>query len=334
MPAYNAAQTIERSLASALDQTAPATEIIVVDDGSTDDTPAIVQAMAQAHPALRLIQQANAGPMAARNRAIAESEGDLIAPLDADDLWRPSYLEAMTAAFTARPDAGFAYANHRVIDGDDTIVRDGLNVAVEGWSYLRHLLVNFVGNGSCAVFRRDALLAAGGYDLATQGWGGAEDYLLQLRIAAHHPVAHVPLALVGYRQVGGSYSSNVEAMSTARINAVQQALSEQGVEGGERLERWNRSGALRVLAVQKLAAGQVAQAILPATTALALDPVATLSETTARASNAIRRLGGGAGPARTLRLDAIAADQPFIRSVDRVLELRLANLRASEPRST
>lgn len=330
IPAYNATPTLERTLISVLSQTRPADEVIVVDDGSTDGTATLVQRATDLHPRLRLIRQSNAGPMAARNRAIAESTGDLIAPIDADDLWSPTYLEAMSDALSARPDAGFVYSNHRVIDEADLVIRDGLNVAVEGWSYLRHLLVNFVGNGSCAVFRRDALLAAGGYDLATHGWGGAEDYLLQLRIAARHPITHVPLALVGYRQVEGSYSSNIEAMSAARIKAVRQALAERSVAEGAALDRWNRAGALRVLAVQKLAMNDAAGAVGPAFTALALDPGATLSEVRARAVNAFKRLARSQTVLDASPFDQTLPEARYPGSVDPVLMRRLSDLAARE----
>ena len=97
IPAWNAAATIGATLASVLAQTRPADEIVVVDDGSSDGTAAIVEALASRHAALRLVRQENAGPMRARNRGVAETTGDYVAPIDADDLWANDYLADMAA---------------------------------------------------------------------------------------------------------------------------------------------------------------------------------------------------------------------------------------------
>jgi glycosyltransferase involved in cell wall biosynthesis len=89
IPAYNAGEHLRETLASALGQQGPFTlDTIVVDDGSSDDTRAQVESM----PGVRLIRQANAGPSAARNRGIAAARGELVALLDADDLWMPGKL--------------------------------------------------------------------------------------------------------------------------------------------------------------------------------------------------------------------------------------------------
>lgn len=90
VPLYNKSAWIERCLASIARQSYRDFEVIVVDDGSTDDSPTKVEK--RGDPNLRLIRQANAGPGAARNRGVAEARGDLIAMLDADDAWDPEYL--------------------------------------------------------------------------------------------------------------------------------------------------------------------------------------------------------------------------------------------------
>jgi glycosyltransferase involved in cell wall biosynthesis len=84
--AFNAAAHIEETCRSALSQTHTALEVIVVDDGSTDDTAAIVERIARTDPRVRLFRQVNRGVAAARNAAIAEAKGEFIAPLDADDI--------------------------------------------------------------------------------------------------------------------------------------------------------------------------------------------------------------------------------------------------------
>jgi glycosyltransferase involved in cell wall biosynthesis len=93
MPCYNAAEFVSESLKSVLAQTRPATEIIVVDDGSSDDSAKVVASFRD--QGVRLIRQSNSGAAAARNRALAESEGDFVLFLDADDVVAPAHIEAL-----------------------------------------------------------------------------------------------------------------------------------------------------------------------------------------------------------------------------------------------
>jgi glycosyltransferase involved in cell wall biosynthesis len=100
VPVWNGEKYLAQALASIFAQSYRAFEVIIVDDGSTDRTAAIIAA--QPHK-LRLIRQENAGPVVARNRGIAAAAGDLIAFLDYDDLWEPWKLELQVAAFTSNP---------------------------------------------------------------------------------------------------------------------------------------------------------------------------------------------------------------------------------------
>lgn len=98
IPAYNAAGTIARAIGSALRQTIPDIEVLVVDDASTDNTAAVVEELAAADPRVRLLRQrVNGGPAAARNRALDEAGGTWIALLDADDRYEPSRMEHLLA---------------------------------------------------------------------------------------------------------------------------------------------------------------------------------------------------------------------------------------------
>lgn len=98
IPAYNAADTIKETLDSVGSQTRLADEVIVVDDGSTDDTAAVVSAD---YPDIKLVQTKNSGAAAALNKGISRCQGDLIAFLDADDIWMPGKLEAQEAALSS-----------------------------------------------------------------------------------------------------------------------------------------------------------------------------------------------------------------------------------------
>jgi hypothetical protein len=103
IPLYNKGQTIERAIRSVLVQTVPEFEVVVVNDGSTDEGPGVVERMADSH--IRLVHQENQGVSAARNRGIAEARFDLIAFLDGDDEWKPTFLETVTRLARTFPEA-------------------------------------------------------------------------------------------------------------------------------------------------------------------------------------------------------------------------------------
>jgi glycosyltransferase involved in cell wall biosynthesis len=115
IPAFNAARTIGSSIRSVLQQTEQDFEIVVVDDGSSDDTVECARSFAS-DPRVRVISQRNKGPSAARNAALAAARGFYVSMLDADDLWLPEYLEVMGGALDANPDAPFAYTDAWVLD--------------------------------------------------------------------------------------------------------------------------------------------------------------------------------------------------------------------------
>ena len=114
MPAYNAAGTIESAVGSVLRQTIKEFELIIVDDGSTDDTLARLERFA-GDPRVHVVSQPNRGPGAARNTAIGLARGAIVSMLDSDDLWLPTYLAAMDEALRTEVDSGFAYTDAWVL---------------------------------------------------------------------------------------------------------------------------------------------------------------------------------------------------------------------------
>ena len=115
MPAYNAATTIAAAVTSVLRQTVKDFELIVVDDGSSDDTFERLSPL-QADARLTVIQQPNRGPAAARNAGIDASGAPIVSVIDSDDLWLPTYLEVMGTALARDPAAGFAYTDAWIFD--------------------------------------------------------------------------------------------------------------------------------------------------------------------------------------------------------------------------
>jgi glycosyltransferase involved in cell wall biosynthesis len=117
MPAYNVAPYIRAAIESVIGQTMGDWELLIADDGSTDDTAAIARAYAATDARVRLLQQPNAGIAAARNRAVRESTGEFLAILDSDDLWEPGYLAAQLAIFVNHPDVDIVTGNGWFLGG-------------------------------------------------------------------------------------------------------------------------------------------------------------------------------------------------------------------------
>jgi hypothetical protein len=125
MGAYNYEQYVGRAIESALEQEYPSDrlEIVVVDDGSTDGTAAVVAALADRHPGrIRLIRQVNGGATAATNRALAEATGDLICLLDADDVWLPEKTRRQVQMLIERPELGMVFSDMSVVDAQERIL--------------------------------------------------------------------------------------------------------------------------------------------------------------------------------------------------------------------
>ena len=219
VPAYNAEATLAETLASVAAQTWRNLEIVVVDDGSTDRTRDIASAFAATDPRARVVSIPNSGVAVARNTGAASTSGPFLAPIDADDLWHPRYLETVVGMILAAPEPpAFAYAACRVIDPSSKVINSGLNARSEGKVVYRTLYSNLVGNGSGMVIARTAFDAVGGYDprLHAAGCQGAEDYLLQLMLAEHGPACAAGQFLVGYRKSVGAMSRDARMMAASR----------------------------------------------------------------------------------------------------------------------
>lgn len=132
IPAYNAERTIRATLDSVLEQTLPPDEILVMDDGSSDDTRSIIDSN---EPRITVFQPKNAGSATARNALCACAKGDMIAFLDSDDVWHPRYLEFQKRAFERNPTAALFFTGH--VDFGDTGDLIGTRTSergTRGWS--------------------------------------------------------------------------------------------------------------------------------------------------------------------------------------------------------
>jgi glycosyltransferase involved in cell wall biosynthesis len=210
IPAYNAETFIGKTLLSVIGQSYRNLEIIVVDDGSDDGTVSIVEELARRDHRIRLITQENAGVGPARNRAIANSQGRLIAPVDADDLWHPDKLALQVEALrTAPPTVTVAYCWWVPIDEHDIVKSNGripFYCELEGDVFSELAVQNFIGNGSVPLIRRSALHEVGGYD-TDRVLQACADWKLYLQLAERGEFALVKQVLVGYRQFSRSMST-------------------------------------------------------------------------------------------------------------------------------
>lgn len=214
IPAHNVERFIGQTLRSVLNQTHRTLEAIVVDDGSTDGTAGIVASVAEQDPRVRLIRTHNVGVSAARNLAIANSRGEFIATIDADDLWRRDKLARQLAVLRASgPEVGLVYCWSAGIDECNRIILPAWNNSVAAGKVLREIVVSGIaGNGSTPLIRRKYIDAVGGYDA---GLTLCEDWKFYTALAGVCEFAVVPDFLTGYRLHLNSASVNVLPMEKA-----------------------------------------------------------------------------------------------------------------------
>jgi glycosyltransferase involved in cell wall biosynthesis len=225
VPAFDAAANIRQALNSVLAQTYEEIEVIVVDDGSSDATSAIVEEFVERDARFHLIRQSNAGVGAARNTAIRKARGKYIAPLDADDLWLPEKLEKQVACLEQSGyETGLVYCWSRSIDNQGGLA-SSCSHTVEGRLRRALILRNVVGNGSAPLIGAVALQRVGLYlTRAEQGGAqGCEDWDLYLRIAENFGIRVVPEYLLVHRQAGSSMSANAETMGASYAVVMERA---------------------------------------------------------------------------------------------------------------
>ncbi len=197
VPVYNRAALVGATLESVLAQPYRGErEVIVVDDGSTDDLPAALERFGGA---IRVLRQENAGVAAARNRGIEEARGEYIALCDSDDLWTPDHLEAQMRVFADYPNAGFVYGDAVLFEDTPAGERRTWRISEPRPSgfILGDLLQKSFIVPSTALFPRSVFREFGGFDPETTR---TEDYDLFLRIAARREVVFCGRACCLYRR--------------------------------------------------------------------------------------------------------------------------------------
>ena len=213
IPTYNYGRFIGEAIRSVLAQTLPPSEIIVVDDGSTDQTATVVEAFGDV---VRYIRQDNAGVCAARNRGVNESMSELIAFLDADDTWEPTNLEKQVARFEIDDEVGLVHCGMREFDtATGETIRFYLDGAEEcvAESLLLWEGPTIVGPGAITISRK-AFDRVGGFDTRMKV---GEDWDFCYRVARLFKIGFVAEPLVNYRKHAAAAHHNVEEMERGML---------------------------------------------------------------------------------------------------------------------
>lgn len=207
IPNYNYAHYLPQAIDSALGQTYPRVDVVVVDDGSRDTSTAVLESYGGR---IRWVSQRNQGVSAVRNQGVRLSRGEYLAFLDADDYWLPTKLERQMERFGRDPELGLVYCGVDEFNeaGTSWVRQDG----IEGWVAAELLLARraaFFGGGSGFVVPRALFDELGGFD---ERLSTSADWDLAYRVAARRRFGFVPEVLLKYRVHHANMHANIGAM--------------------------------------------------------------------------------------------------------------------------
>ncbi len=245
IPCYNQGRFLTDAIESVLQQVHPASEIVVVDDGSTDDTAAV----AARYPDVRCIRQRNQGVAAARNAGLRQTTGTYVVFLDADDRLLPNALVAGARHLRDHAVCGFVYGHVRLIAEDGSPRPSPVEACVEQDRYLALLRGNFIWTPGAVMYRRRVFQSTGPFNGA---FTGCQDYELNVRIARHFEICCHGEVILEYREHGANMSADPLLMlqsavavwqlqwryvkgSRAHEEAVRAAIEDVRADYGERL---------------------------------------------------------------------------------------------------
>jgi glycosyltransferase involved in cell wall biosynthesis len=221
---HNRADYLPSAIESALDQTYDDLELIVVDDGSTDDTPAVV---APYLDRIRYVSQENRGKAAARNRAVELADGELIAFCDSDDCWYPDRIERQLRAFEQQPEAGMVHGHIALIDGESRPLPEQTSAHRALLAHAHRHGATYAGYAAdCRCFsstilvRRDVFDAIGPYDPRLP----IEDYDFYLRLVLDFPVAFMDDGPLARYRVHDGQTPN-ETLGVGQIKTAEKHLA-------------------------------------------------------------------------------------------------------------
>lgn len=225
IPAYNSESTILETIASVQQQSFSDIEIIVINDGSTDQTLELCHSVQD--PRLKVLSYKNSGVSVARNRGIDHATGEFIAFIDADDLWETDKLELQLTTLQKNPQAGVAYSWTSTMGENGEWFKPCNQLSFEGNVYADLLASYFIYCGSNVLVRRQAIESIGKFDSTlTHG----EDWEFNLRLAARWSFVVVRKIQIFYRQSPKSAVSNIEAMHKGNFIVLDRAFKAAPLE--------------------------------------------------------------------------------------------------------
>lgn len=219
IPTYNSAKTIESTIASIQQQSFTDWELIIIDDGSPDNTVDVIKNIDE--PRIKLFVYENGGVGTARNRGIAQAQGEFIAFLDADNLWTQDKLALQVEALNNHPQAKVAYSWTSFIDEKGKLLFSGAALSYQGNIYEYLLLTNFLLSGSNILVHRDVLPVVEGFK---PDMPYAADWDFYLRLARNFDFVVVPKYQILYRQSCGSMSSKIEELKQQSLQVIDEAF--------------------------------------------------------------------------------------------------------------
>lgn len=196
VPAYNAGRFIHDAVSSILSQDLPASEVIVVNDGSTDNT---AEVLASFGDRIKVIEIENSGPSTARNVGVNAAIGEWIAFLDADDRWWPGHLNLLESWINEHPGAGLIHTDEMVIDEEGKELKP-MHTKTDRRETFCSILLDPTVTTSATAVRRSCFDGVG---MFLPGLKSGQDWDLWLRIARLFPVIHVPQISIYYRRHSG-----------------------------------------------------------------------------------------------------------------------------------
>jgi glycosyltransferase involved in cell wall biosynthesis len=213
IPCFNQAHFLDEAVDSVLTQTYSEVEVVVVDDGSDDNS----YEVAGRHPGVRRIRQPNRGVAAARNLGLRESSGSCAVFLDADDRLLPHALDVGVEALVKRPQIAFAAGMSRDIREDGQPMQGERQPLVTQDHYLRLLEDCYIWSGSSVIYRRAAIEAIGGFN---ESLDAADDYELYLKLAFSYPVYCHDAVVTDYRRHGSNTTRNPAVVLTSQLEVL------------------------------------------------------------------------------------------------------------------
>jgi len=222
IPTYNCSQYLPEAIDSVLAQTCQDFEIVIVDDGSTDNTKDIIEVMSRKFPGkLLYLYQKNKGVCAARNIGIKASTGDYVAFLDADDRWMSPRLQVGVDILESMPDVSLVHANITRINENGQVLSTPTRDSnlLTGKIFKRLFLHLIQVSTPTVLIRKEVLNSVGLFDEYLTRLG-SEDKDLWLRIAYEASVYYIDKPLAFYRHRSGSLSKNYEAMLKGRLYVI------------------------------------------------------------------------------------------------------------------